>query len=476
MRIAIFFLFALNSVTGFSQVWSLDSCVSYALHNNLSVLQSQQNIKLSEINENVALGGMLPTLNAQGSHGYNWGQRIDPFTNQFASQRIQSNNFGIATSLNLFNGFQQVNTLKQSGLNTEVSKWNFEKMRNDIALNVATAYLNVLINREFEEIAKRTLESTDRQVNRMQKLVDAGQMSVGNLNELLAQQATNNASLVSAHNSTELAKLSLMQLLQLKTDQMQSFAIEIPEIEDIGSMDMISNPDVLVQAALNNFPEIKGATVNVASADIGKKIAAANYYPSLNASFSYGTGYSGAAKVVTGNPDTLSYPIGTVVGTGDYVLSFPQLMYSTDDYKTKAFNDQLKDNVNKSLFFTLNIPLFNGFSTRSAVKRSEVNYQVANIQLEQAKQTITQNVYSAHADANAALANYYANKSSVTSSEKALEWAELRYEQGLSNIVEYSDARTRLENARANMTRSKYEFIFKLKLLEFYQGKPISLK
>jgi outer membrane protein len=476
MRIASFLLFILISAQGFSQAWSLDSCVSYALHNNLSVAQSRQNMALSEINETVALGGLLPNLNAQGSHGYNWGQRIDPFTNQFASQRIQSNNFGLATSVNLFNGMQQVNTVKQSGLNTEVSKWNFEKMRNDVALNVATAYLNVLINREFEEIAKRTLESTDRQVNRMQKLVDAGQMSLGNLNELLAQQATNNASVVSSHNSTELAKLSLMQLLQLTPEQMKSFTIEIPQIDDIAGMDMISNPDVLVQAALNNFPEIKGATVNMASADLGKKIAAAGYYPSLNASFSYGTGYSGAAKVVTGNPDTLSYPIGTVLGSGDYVLSFPQLIYGNDDYKTKAFNDQLKDNVNKSLFFTLNIPLFNGFSTRSNVKRSVVNYEIAKIQLEQAKQTITQNVYSAHADANAALANYYANKTSVTTSEKALEWAELRYEQGMSNIVEYSDARTRLENARAQMTRSKYEFIFKLKLLEFYQGKPISLK
>ena len=225
MRIAIILLSVLVSSQGFSQAWSLDSCVSYALHNNLSVVQSKQNIKLAEINEDVALGGMLPSLNAQGSHGYNWGQRIDPFTNQFASERIQSNNFGLATSVNLFNGFAQVNTLKQSGLNTEVSRWNFEKMRNDIALNVATAYLNVLINREFEEIAKRTLESTDRQVTRMQKLVDAGQMSVGNLNELLAQQASNNASLVSAHNSTELAKLSLMQLLQLSTDQMKTFSI-----------------------------------------------------------------------------------------------------------------------------------------------------------------------------------------------------------------------------------------------------------
>lgn len=459
-----------------AQLWTLDSCVSYAHQHNLSIRQSEQNIRISEINETVALGSFLPTLNAQASHGYNWGQRIDQFTNQFASQRIQSNNFGLATSINLFNGFQQVNTMKQSSLNTDVSNLNYQKMQNDIALNVATAYLNILINKEFVAISQRNFDATGRQVKRMEKLVAAGQLSQGNLNEILAREATDNASLISATNNYELAELSLMQLLQLDANQMAEFEIAVPELEDVESVGMISNPDIIVEAAQNNFPEIKSATVNVASAGLAKKIASAGYYPSLNANFSYGTGYSGAAKVITGNPDTLSLPIGTVVGTGDYVTSFPQLMYSLDDYRTKGFNNQLRDNVNRSLFFSLNIPLFNGFSTRSGAKRAEVNFLSAQIQLQQAKTNIEQNVYRAHADAKAALANYYANKSSVSSNEKAFEWAEQRFEQGISNITDYADARTRLENARAAMTRTKYEFIFKLKVLEFYQGKNISLK
>jgi len=472
--ISIAFLVGCSSAR--AQTWSLDTCIAYAFQNNLSVQLSAENVALAKLNETNAIGGMLPSLNAQGSHGYNWGQRIDPFTNQFATSRIQSNNFGLATSVNLFAGLRQVNTLKQAGLNSESARWNYEKMRNDIALNVASAYLSVIINKEFMDIARRTLDGTDRQVRRMEKLVAAGQLAVSNLNDMQAQLASDNASFVSAENNYRLSKLSLIQLLQLDAQKLNGFNIIIPKLDEIEQYTLLSNPDIAVQAALNNFPEIKSATIGVASAALGRKIASSAYYPSLNASFSYGTGFSGAAKVVTGNPDTLSFPIGSVFGTGEYVFSLPQLSYSSDDYKTKAFSDQLQDNVNRSLFFSLNFPLFNGFSTYTGVKRAEINYRQSELQLEQTKQSITQNVYQAYNDAQAALASYYAFKSSVAASEKAFGWAELRFEQGMSNITEYADARMRMEIAQANLARSKYDYIFKLKVLDFYQGKAITLQ
>jgi outer membrane protein len=469
-------ILTLLSGTASAQTWSLDSCIAYAFEKNLAVQLSAENVGLSELNETGALGAMLPSLNAQGSHGYNWGQRIDPFTNQFASSRIQSNNFGIATSVNLFSGLRQVNTLKQAGLNTETAKWNYEKMRNDVALNVASAYLAVIINKEFMDIARRTLDGTERQVKRMEKLVAAGQMAVSNLNDMQAQLASDNASFVGAENNYRLSKLSLIQLLQLDARQIDQFNILIPKLDEVEQYTLLSNPDVAVQAALNNFPDVKGATTTVASAALGRKIAASAYYPSLNASFSYGTGYSGAAKIVTGNPDTLAFPIGTVLGTGELVTSIPQLIYNSDDYQTKSFSNQLQDNVNRSLFFSLNIPLFNGFSTHTGVKRAEINFRQAELQLEQTKQAITQSVYQAYNDAQATLANYYAFKTSVSASEKSFQWAELRYEQGMSNITEYADARMRMEIAQANLARSKYDYIFKLKVLDFYQGKAITLK
>lgn len=459
-----------------AQVWSLDSCIRYAYDNNLSFKISEQNIQLAKINETAALGNMLPSLNAQAGHGYNWGQRIDPFTNQFATNRIQTDNFGIATSIVLFNGFQQLNSWKQSEINTSISKADYEKARNDLALNIASSYLNILLNKEYQEITQRTMTSTSTQVTRIQKLYTAGQLAEGNLSEILAQYASDSANYVAAVNNSFLAKLSLMQLLQLDLKTADSFDITYPEINPEDYNALISSPNSIAESALRNFPEIKSAKLQLASAQMGRKIALGSYSPSISASFSYGTGYSGAALVATGTPDLMSYPLGTVVGSGDLVMSFPQLVYGADDYSIKPFNNQLKENINQSLFLTLNIPLFNGFNSRATNKRAEINVLNSELQLELAQQQLEQTIYKAHADAIAALATYQSTKVSVEASQKSFDWVKVRFEQGAANNVDYNDALIRLQNAQATQTRSKYEYIFKLKVLEFYEGKTIRLK
>lgn len=477
MRITVVFILSFAFLQANSQsVWTLDSCVEYALANNISVKQAELNIELGDISKLQATGNLLPTLNCQGSHGYNWGQRIDPFTNQFATARIQSNSFGLATSINLFSGFQNWNTLKKADIDREVSVWNFQKMRNDIALNVATAFLNLVVNREVMQIASNNLSQTDKQVNRITKLVNAGQLSEASLSDILAQRASDEANYISAQNNVYLAKLSLAQLLMLSGEAAENFDVVVPTIDDIESLELINNVEAVVQSALSNFPEIKSAEASMLSADLNYKIAKGGVYPRLSASYSYGTGYSGASKVVTGSPDSLSYPIGQVFGSNQFVFSFPQAFYTADDYSTKPFNDQLKDNVNQSLFFNLTIPIFNGFSTYSSVKRAEIGSLSASYTLDQTKLQLIQSVERSYADAKASLANYIAAKASLEASEKAFGWAEKRYEQGAANSVEYGDARARVDNAQATLLRNKYEYLFKLKVLDFYLGKPISLK
>lgn len=454
----------------------MDSCVHYAYEKNIAIRRSELNVQLAEANTQTSWGGLLPSLNGQVTHGYNWGQRIDPFTNQFAAQRVRSNNLGLSTSVNLFSGFQQINTYRQSLINEESNKWNYEKTRNDVALNVASAYLLLLQTRELEIIASNNYQNTERQAVRIKKLVDAGQSAEGTLDQILSQLAADKATHVTAENNAMLAKLSLMMLLQLSDEQMKLFEIVIPETGDVDSMQLIDNPEAVVQAALNNFPEIKSAQTNLVSAELGEQIARGAMAPRLSASYSYGTGYSGAAKVLSGSPDSLSYPIGQVIGSEQIVLSFPQAMYSPDDYTTKSWSTQLKDNLNQSLFFNLTIPIFNGFSVSSNVQRSKIMRQDAELQLQQARQGLSQNVRRAHADALAALAGYNASKASAEAGERAFFWTEKRYEQGVSNFVEYGEARRVLDNAQAELTRNKFDYVFKLKILEFYQGKPISLK
>jgi outer membrane protein len=473
LRAALFFLLFIPGLAH-SQAWTLDSCIRYALEHNLTLESSQLNVDIAEANQEAAFGGLLPSLNAQASHGYNWGQKIDPFTNSFASARIRSNSLGIAANINLFNGLQQQNTLKQANLNIQSSKLNFEKTRNDVALNVASAYLTVLLNMEIAEIAKRNLESTDRQASRLGKLFNAGQVSEGQLNEMLAQQATDEANLVSAKNSVELSRLALMQLMMLNSFEMQNFKLVVPNIETVDQSTLMGNVESTIQTALTNFPEIKSAQVSAASSGLGVKIAKGARLPSLSATASFGSGYSGAAKIYSGTPSYELVPIGAVQNTGELVVT-AQPVYNSDDFRVKGFGNQITDNVNRSLFFNLTIPIFNGFSSRSSIKRAEVNAIQANLKLEQAKQQLEQSVQQAHANVLAAYASYKATEKSVEASKKAFAWSELRYEQGLTNAVEYADARTRLDNAQANLTRNKFDYYFKLKILEFYQGKPISL-
>ncbi|MFN0032293.1 MAG: TolC family protein [Flavobacteriales bacterium] len=455
-----------------AQVWTLDSCVQYAYLQNLSIKQSKLNVELAEASELNALGNMLPSLNGQATHGFNWGQRIDPFTNQFATERIRSNNFGINTSMTLFNGFALLNSWKQSELNTEASKWNYEKMQNDIALNVSSSYLAVLLNREMLIIAQQNLAATQKQLTRIEKLVFAGQLAENVLADMEAQEASDKASLINAENSHTLSKLALMQLLQLDALQMETFEIFVPDMSDFSTEVMIASPQLAAQAALNNFPEVKSATTQLAAADLGVKAAKGSRYPSLNMSYSYGSGYSGAAKEITGEP-TLVYD---TLEVEQVEVVIPGLNYDDDDYTLKPFEKQFKDNINQSLFFSLTIPIFNGFATRTNVKRAELNREITALQLEQTKQALEQSVYRAHADVQAALASYQASEESVKASQRAFQYAETRYENGQTNLVDYNDARTRLDNALASQARARYDFIFKLKVLEFYQGKSISMK
>lgn len=477
MRTHLIVLFLAISAIGHSQTeWSLDSCIRYAYEHNISLQRSELSIENAEINRQAAVGGMLPNLNGQASHGYNWGQRIDPFTNQFASQRIQSNSFGLSTSINLFNGFQQSLTVKQSALEIERSKWNYEKLRNDIGLNVASGYLQILLTKEFWEIAKTNRDRTALQAERIAQLVKAGSLAQVNLDQIYAQLASDEATEVSAGNNYFMAKLALMQFLQLPATGIEGFEIVSPNVEGMEQGEIISNSQVVVEAATNNFPEIKSAEVGLKSAEMGQSIARGGMYPRLSASYSYGSGYSGASKIITGSPDSLAYPIGTVFGSNFLVVSLPQAVYSDDDFSVKPFNEQLRDNVNRSLFFSLTVPIFNGFQTSSSIKRANIAALDAKLALDQAKQTLEQNVLRAYTDAQASLANYQAAKKSLEASQLAFDGIEQRYNRGAANQVEYNDARATLDNARAGLVRNKYEYVFRLKILDFYLGKPINLK
>jgi outer membrane protein len=454
--------------------WSLQGCIDHAFQHNIQIKQSALNVEISEINKEQSFGSFLPSLNGSASHGYNWGQTIDPFTNSFATERIQSNSFGLSTGVILFNGFQNQNQYKQSLYNLNASLASLEKMRNDMALNIANAYLNVLFNKEFLAIAQSNLSATDQQVDRIRKMVNAGALPQGNLLEIEAQQASDHATVISTENSLLIARLTITQQLQLNGEEAANFQVSTPDLSELEQITLSADAATTVESALRNLPEIKAAEASLEAAKAGLSISKGGYSPRLSASYSYGTGYSGAAVVPVGDIQYLGDEyIGYVEGSLDPVLT-PIFSYS--DFETKPFLDQFNDNINQSLFFSLSIPIFNGFSTRSNVARSEISLKNQEYALELAKQQLEQDVERAFADARAAYNNYLAGEQSVRAAELAFNYAEIRYEQGASNIVDYTTARVRLDNARANLIRNKYDYLFRSKVLEFYKGNPITFR
>jgi outer membrane protein len=382
-RFILVFLAFLTCHFSFAQ-WTLQQCVATAVERNIGLKKNSLGLKQTQLNQEQALGNFLPNLNGQISHGYNWGQRIDPFTNEFATQRIQSNSLGLSTSVTLFSGLQNVNQYKKAQVDSRAQLLTFDYQRNQLALQVSVAYLNVLLTKELYASSELTLNRTKQQVQRITALVNAGSSAEGSLRDIEAQLFSDEANYISAGNNVQSAILDIAQLMQLTEQEQRVFSIEAdPSAFNIA--EQIPDLTQCVQNAISTFPQIKSAELLLASSDLNLSIAKGGMSPRLSMSYSYGSGYSGASKVLTGSPDSLSFPIGQVFGSNQYVFSFPQAIYSLDDYSTKPFGNQLKDNVNQSLFVSLTLPLFNGFSNDVNIKRATLTRADNELSVQQTK-------------------------------------------------------------------------------------------
>jgi outer membrane protein len=467
----IFASFSLVSLqTKAQEAWSLQKCIEYALENNISVKQNELNAELSKENYNQSIANMAPSLNAGASHSYNWGQRIDPFTNTFATNRVRSNNLYISSQVTLFSGLQLQNTLKQNSLNYLAGKYDVEKMKNDIVLNVATAYLNVLFAQELLGVANTQKSITETQVERTQKLVDAGTLALGSLLDLQAQLASDELNIVNTENQLAIALLSLSQIMNVKTTE--TFSIVKPQMEMPANPVLAENPEQIYQFAVDNQPSIKSAETKILSAEKGIKIAKGSAYPSLTLSGSVGSGYSGLSQKVVGfEPGTPS-----IIGyTPDTIPVYSISSSVVPITERTPFGEQLKNNVNENLGFNLNIPIFNGWQSHNSISRAKIAKQNAEYTLELNEQNLRKTIEQAHVDAQSALKQYYATKKSVDALSQAFEYADKRFNVGALNSTDYNTAKNRLNNAQSDLLRNKFNFIFKSKVLDFYMGKPITL-
>lgn len=449
------------------ETWTLPMCIEHALKNNLQIQQASLSKKAARSNMEQSLATTLPSINGFATNTYNFGQTIDPFTNQFASQQVRSNSLGINGQWMLFSGWQNVNTVQQNRLNYQAATYDFEKVRNDIALAVTQAYMQAIFADEQLRNVDAQQQLTKEQRNRIEKLYQAGNVAKSVLLDMEAQLAQEELQVINSQNQVAISYLNLKQLMEIDADK--NIVLQGPEADDPENIISPQQAKNIYETSLTVLPQIKSAEFRYASA--GKRLAAARggVSPRLSISANYGSGYSGLQKEVTGVNITGLDTIG-FTGMGDFVYR-PAYAFET---QTKSFNDQLRDNINRSVGFTLSIPLFNGWMVRNNISQAKIGMLNSQLELEQSKRQVQKEVQTAHADALAAAQRYKASKKSYLAFKESYAYAQSRFTEGMLNSIEFTDAKNKFIRSESEMLQAKYDLLFKLKILDFYMGKPIT--
>ena len=425
--------------------WSLEQCLSYAIENNIQIKQSGLQTESARLDKTQSLAQLFPNLNASTGFNTNFGRSIDPGTNQFVNDQVNSNNFRVGSNVTLFNGLRLLNTFKQSQLDVLAAEYDLQGLSNDISMNIATAFMQVMFSEELLSVAQEQLDISSEQLERTRKLVNAGSLPEGGLYDVEAQYSSNELQVINAENALSAAVLALKQILNLPAST--AFRIKRPEVDM--PLDGLAGKTVgtVYDHALNNWPQIKARETKLESARKSEQIAFATYTPSLTANASISTFYSS---------------------------SFEDIDLTTFERTPIPYGDQLDRNLSESIGLSLSIPIFNGLQSRTSVKKARLGRMNAELQLQDQKNQLYSSVQQAYNDAQAAKRQFDASDKSVKATEKAFEYAEQRYGVGMMNSLEFNTASNNLARVKSELLRAKYDYIFKMKVLDFYQGKPIT--
>lgn len=475
LSMAIVILAPITGTQAQKRVYTLTDCIEIALENNLTVQRGRLDQKSAEINYKQSKMDRLPDFSVGAGYGSNWGRSIDPVSNQFSTTQINSAGLNGSTSMTLFSGFQLSNAIKQSNVSLNAVNNDLEKVKNDVALSVATLYLNVIFNQELVENSRFQLNSTSRQLARTKKLVDAGSLPVTNLLDLQAQQATNELNLVNSENNFNLAVLQLKQALLLPGSA--EFEVVAPEIavEKFDALQM--DAEAVYKTAELNQPQIKSADLRIQEADISLRISKGAYAPRLTLNGGFSTNYSSAADIqraITGDPFSVDIP-GTLTDdpTQSFVIQTTQRPFIGFD-SGYSLGSQFDDNISRSLNLNLSVPIFNRGRTRTDVQLSMIARRRAEISSKEVRNELRQTIETSYNDLLAASKSHGASIKQVTALQESFRVTENQYNLGAVNFVDFQVAANNLFIAKSDLVRAKYDYIFKKKVLDFYLGKPLS--
>ncbi len=438
---ALLLLSALSQNIKAQQVITLKEAVENTLKNNLNIKQAQFSAAISEENLVQSKNALLPTVNANVGPNLTFGRGLDQTTFQVTNQTSLYTSGNLNTSVDLFGGFVKINQIKQNKTLLAVDRGNVEKVKNDLTLSVITSYLQVLFNTEIVKASKQQLEIANKKLTRENFLMDAGNKTIADISLAKSQVATAELNLTNAENDLAISYLTLGQLMDLTPNQ--QFLVQAPLIDDVKRDSTAINPNDLFENALKIFPDIRIANLRSVAAKQGIDIAKSSYSPRL----SFGAGLSTS-----------------------YSYQFNYQGFNSQ----QTFGDQLNQRFGQSIGMNLQIPIFNGFSVRSAVRRAKINYSNSLNNEQLAKNNLNKVIFQSTIDLRSAGSRYSSTLRAFQAQKDAFYANDLRYEQGLVNSLDYSTAQTNRNKAEIDFIQAKYDLLFRAKVIDYYLGKQIT--
>jgi outer membrane protein len=467
------FLFATGASA--QETWSLERCIQYAQENNLSVKQAQANVKTALLSERQAKTSRLPNVSAQINAGKQFGRTIDPVTNLFSSVDNAYNSIGISAGIPLFNGGQIHHSVKQATWDAQAAQADADQTVNDLALQIAQAYLSILLAEEQLQNAQERVSQSSEQLNQTQKLIDAGTLPMADRYNILAQLAQGEQAAVQAQNSLDLNHLALKQLLQLEPDydlQIERPAFTIPT--DANPDEYALSP--LYSTALGTQPNIRAADFRIKSAEEGIYVAKSAYWPSVSLGLNMSTNYSSTYRLPEGFDKLVEPPIPVRIDGEDRIMQFiGDTSFIPYNIQTVDYLDQIDQNFGQSVGITVSIPIYQNGRVRLSVERARLNVVNAQLQQNQVQQQLKNDIQTAIANARAGRRQLDAAQKTYDATKIAFENTGKRHQLGAVNTLDLTTARNNLDIAENDLAVAKYDYLFRLKILDFYLGKPITL-
>ena len=436
VKVLPFYLFTLLPLNAQSKLWTLRQCTEYAVSHNIQIKQRDNQRIQREIQLSTAKNSRLPDLSGSVSERFSFGRGLT-VDNTYTNRSTSSTSFSIGTNVPLFTGFKIPNNIKLNQLNLEAATQDLEKAKNDIRMQVAKAFVQILYDMEIADVAVRQVEIDSMQVARLERFLANGKASGADVSQQKATLAQSQLTATQAQNNLHLALLVLTQLLELPTPE--GFSIVRPNLNNQNILNIPSDPNIIYQEALLFKPEVKAEQLRLDASEKNIKIAQAALYPTLSLTGGLQSNYN----TISGVP-------------------------------SDGFFSQLKNNFSQYIGLSLNVPIFNRFSTRNSIRSARIDRENQQLQLDNIKKTLYKEIQQVYYNAVAAQAKYESSEVARQSSEDAFTLTQAKYENGKANITEFNEAKNRYLKAESDLVQARYEYLYQTSLLDFYRGKELN--